>query len=269
VPSPKLVPLVLSEAERVSLGALACKSAAPKSPAMRAWIVLACAEMNGVTPLTRVAELTGVSRETVRKWRERFMEGRQSALADTPRPGAPRRITNEQKEALAAMLRTEERGPGQGPRCSTRAVAAETGMSQSSVSRIWRDFRPEPHLVTTRKPQLEEEAGTQEASRTTSQRLLFIERAAGEESLPPEVRAFAREARQTLKDLPAAVRGRGRIQPAYDELRRRIREAGGMRRRCSRCSRWFRARRRNAKYCESCLKYRQERAARRSRMKRA
>jgi hypothetical protein len=142
-------------------------------------------------------------------------------------------------------------------------------MSQSSVSRIWRDFRPELHLVTTRKRQVKEEAGTQEASRTTSQRLLFIEKAAGEESLPSEVRAFAREARQTLKDLPAAVRGRGRIQPTYDELRRRIREAGGMRRRCSRCHQCFPAQRRNAKYCESCLKYRRERAARRARMKRA
>ena len=76
VPSPKLVPLVLSDGERASLEALSRKRTASQSLAERARVVLACAEESGVAPLTRVAERTGVSRETVRKWRVRFLEGR-------------------------------------------------------------------------------------------------------------------------------------------------------------------------------------------------
>ena len=151
VPSPKLVPLVLSDAERASLEALARKRMASKSLAERARIVLACAEDGGVKPLTRVAGLTGVSRETVRKWRMRFMEGRESALADAPRAGAPRRITGEQKEVLVMRTRTEK-GPGRDSRWSTRTMAAEAGMSQSSVSRIWRCFGLKPHPDEARKP---------------------------------------------------------------------------------------------------------------------
>ena len=150
MPSPKLVPLVLSDAERASLEALSRKRTASQSLAERARVVLACAEESGVAPLTRVAEQTGVSRETVRKWRVRFMEGRVGALADAPRPGAPRKITDEQVEVLVTRTLTEK-GPGQDTHWSTRTMAAETGLSQSSVSRIWRAFGLKPHVVETWK----------------------------------------------------------------------------------------------------------------------
>jgi hypothetical protein len=64
VPSPKLVPLVLSDAERASLEALSRKRTAAQALAERARVVLACAEESGVAPLTRVAERTGLSRES-------------------------------------------------------------------------------------------------------------------------------------------------------------------------------------------------------------
>jgi transposase len=150
MPSPKLVPLVLSDAERASLEALSRKRTASQSLAERARIVLACAEESGVAQLTRVAERTGVSRESVRKWRVRFMEGRLGALGDAPRPGAPRKITDEQVEVLVTRTLTEK-GRGQDTHWSTRAMAAETGLSQSSVSRIWRAFGLRPHLVETWK----------------------------------------------------------------------------------------------------------------------
>ena len=67
--SPKLVPLLLPDDEREAL-------------AERARIVLACAEEGGVAPLTRVAARTGISRESVRKWRARFAEHRVDGLAD-------------------------------------------------------------------------------------------------------------------------------------------------------------------------------------------
>ena len=80
MPSPKLVPLVLSDAERASLEALSRKRTASQSLAGRARVVLACADEGGVAPLTRVAARTGLSRESVRKWRVRFMEGRLDGL---------------------------------------------------------------------------------------------------------------------------------------------------------------------------------------------
>jgi transposase len=150
VPSPKLIPLVLSDAERASLEALSRKRTASQSLAERARVVLACADEGGVAPLTRVAARTGLSRESVRKWRVRFMERRLDGLADAPRPGAARKITDEQVEVLVTRTITEK-GRGQDSHWSTRAMAAETGLSQSSVSRIWRAFGLKPHVVETWK----------------------------------------------------------------------------------------------------------------------
>ena len=150
MPSPKLVPLLLSDAERASLETLARKRTASQSLALRARIVLACAEDGGAAPLTAVAARLDVSRESVRKWRVRFTEGRLKGLADTPQPGAPRKITDEQVEVVVTRVLTEK-GPGQDTHWSTRTMAGETGLSQSSVSRIWRAFGLKPHLVETWK----------------------------------------------------------------------------------------------------------------------
>ena len=76
MPSPKLVPLLLTDGERASLEALVRKRTASQSLALRARIVLACAEDGGTASLTAVGEGLGVSRELVRKWRVRFVEGR-------------------------------------------------------------------------------------------------------------------------------------------------------------------------------------------------
>jgi hypothetical protein len=65
VPSPKLVPLLLTDGERDALGSLSRKRTASQSLALRARIVLACAEEGGTAPLTAVAARTGVSRESV------------------------------------------------------------------------------------------------------------------------------------------------------------------------------------------------------------
>jgi transposase len=85
-----------------------------------------------------------------RKWRVLFMEGRTAGLADVPRPGAPRKITDAQVEVVVTRVLTEK-GRGQDTHWSTRSMAAETGLSQSSVSRIWRAFGLKPHLVETWK----------------------------------------------------------------------------------------------------------------------
>jgi transposase len=103
-----------------------------------------------VAPLTAVAARTGVSGESVRKGRVRFMERRMDGLGDAARPGAPRKITDEQAGVLVTRTLTEK-GRGLDTHWSTRTMAAGTGLSQSSVSRIWRAFGLRPHIVQTWK----------------------------------------------------------------------------------------------------------------------
>jgi transposase len=148
MPGPRLEPLVLTGGERNALEALARKRTASQALAGRARIVLACAEEGA--SVTGVAGQFGVSREMVRKWRSRFLQDRMDGLADGPRPGAPRKITDEQVE-LVVTRTLNERGPGQDTHWSTRSMAAETGLNQTAVSRIWRAFGLKPHLIQTWK----------------------------------------------------------------------------------------------------------------------
>jgi transposase len=92
---------------------------------------------------TRVAERLGVSRMTAGKWRHRFVVDRLDGLVDEPRPGRPRTVSDEQVEAV--ITRTLETAPADATHWSTRSLAAELGLSQSAVSRIWRAFGLQPH----------------------------------------------------------------------------------------------------------------------------
>ena len=139
--------LELSDEERRVLTGWARRRTTAQALALRSKIVLECAAGR---PNTEVAERLGVSRETVRKWRSRFAADRLEGLSDEPRPGAPRKITDEQVEQVIAKT-LEERGPGRDTHWSTRSMAAATGMSQSAISRIWRAFGLKPHLVQTWK----------------------------------------------------------------------------------------------------------------------
>ncbi len=138
--NPRPAPLVLTDGERARLAAWADDPAAA-SLALRARIVLACAAgppgLAAGRPVARVAAELGLSRDTVRKWRSRFLAMRLAGLRDAPRPGAPRTITDEQVAGVIARLLLEAPPAGR-RRWSTRLMAAETGMSQSAVSRIWR-----------------------------------------------------------------------------------------------------------------------------------
>lgn len=99
---------------------------------------------------THVAQRLGVSRDMVGKWRGRFLARRLEGLVDEPRPGAPRRISDDRVDEV--IVKTLERQPAnQDSHWSTRSMARETGLSQTAVSRIWRAFGLEPHLVDTWK----------------------------------------------------------------------------------------------------------------------
>jgi hypothetical protein len=86
-----------------------------------------------------------VNQATVSKWRRRFVADRLDGLADAPRPGAPRTITDADVERV--IVKTLEETPTDATHWSTRSMANEAGMSQSAISRIWRAFGLKPHLV--------------------------------------------------------------------------------------------------------------------------
>jgi transposase len=147
VPSPKLVPLELTDDERRALVAWARRRKTSQSLALRSRIVLACA--GGASNHAIAADL-GVSRDTVSKWRSRFLKARLEGLTDEPRPGRPRTVSDEQVErVITAAL--EQAPPGGDTHWSTRSMARSAGVSQSTVSRIWRTFGLKPHVVQTWK----------------------------------------------------------------------------------------------------------------------
>src|SRR5207253_1051809 len=96
-----------------------------------------------------VAREIGVRRLTVGRWRQRFVAHRLDGLLDEPRPGAPRKITDEHVERVVRW--TLETAPRDATHWSTRAMARRSGLSQSAVSRIWRAFALQPHRVETFK----------------------------------------------------------------------------------------------------------------------
>ena len=142
----KLAELVLSDDEREALERWARRHTSAQSLAVRCRIVLACAEGGSNT---EVAGRLGLNRNTVNKWRSRFVEHRLDGLHDEPRPGAPRLIGDDDVERV--IVKTLEETPRDATHWSTRSMAAATGMSQSAVSRIWRAFGLKPHLVDSFK----------------------------------------------------------------------------------------------------------------------
>lgn len=139
-------PIMLKQEERSKLQEWARRPKTAQRLAMRARIVLGCADGKENRQVARELRITD---QTVCKWRERFRIDGLEGLADEPRPGAPRKISDAQVEAL--ITRTLESTPAQGTHWSTRTIAQAIGMSQSAISRIWRAFALQPHRVETFK----------------------------------------------------------------------------------------------------------------------
>jgi transposase len=139
--------LALTDAERETLEGWARRPKTAQALALRARIVLACAE--GMSNMD-VSRQLRTSPPTVTKWRRRFVSDRLEGLSDEPRPGAPRKITDEQVETVITKT-LEEAPPNEDTHWSTRSMANAAGMSQTAISRIWRAFELKPHLVQTWK----------------------------------------------------------------------------------------------------------------------
>lgn len=138
--------LVLSEQERDTLMSWSRRRKSAQALALRCRIVLMCAD--GLSN-TEVADALDVSRPTVGKWRSRFIERRLEGLVDEDRPGAPRKITDEQVERV--VVDTLESTPTNATHWSRASMAQRSGLSPSTVGRIWKGFQLKPHLSETFK----------------------------------------------------------------------------------------------------------------------
>jgi transposase len=137
---------VLSDEERAALVRWSRRANSSQALAQRCKIVLACADGSANT---QVAELLGVHPDTVSKWRNRFIKRRLDGLIDEDRPGRPPSITLEQVEDV--VVATLEQTPSNATHWSRTSMAARSGLSKSTIGRIWRNFGLKPHLTGTFK----------------------------------------------------------------------------------------------------------------------
>ena len=142
----KAVAIVLSDRERVELERRVRRRKSSHGAARRARIVLLAAD--GLSN-TAIAEKLGVSRRTVGLWRCRFAEKRVCGLDDEPRPGAPRRIGDD--KIAEVVTRALETTPDDATHWSRRSMARATGISATTVHRIWGAFGLQPHRVESFK----------------------------------------------------------------------------------------------------------------------
>ena len=138
--------LLLAQDEREVLEGFTRRRKTAAGLALRASIVLACAEGSSNKA---VARRLRVAQVTVGKWRSRFVRERLDGLLDDPRPGAPRRVTDKRVEEV--VTQTLESTPKGATHWSTREMAKKSGLSHMTVSRIWRAFGLQPHRSETFK----------------------------------------------------------------------------------------------------------------------
>src|SRR5271157_6039073 len=137
---PKKHDLVVSPEQKMALRQLLQQPRSSRSLAFRARIILECASEQNNAAVAAKLHTTGF---TVGLWRNRFIAEGLAGLGDEPRPGAPRQIGDEEIERVVRL--TLEKTPQGATHWSTRRLAARTGFSQSSISRIWRAFGLKPH----------------------------------------------------------------------------------------------------------------------------
>jgi transposase len=134
--------LTLTDQDRATLTRRARRAKSAQALALRSRIVLACAD--GLDNKA-VAAALGCHQATVGKWRSRFIERGPDGLSDEDRPGRPVTITDEQVEAI--VVATLEDTPKDATHWSRSSMAARSGLSPSTVGRVWEAFRLRPHLT--------------------------------------------------------------------------------------------------------------------------
>src|ERR1044072_2587381 len=141
-----IAPLVLSARERDYLERQVRRRRVARSLSERCRVILRCAE--GIASKEVAAEL-GLHEHTVGKWRRRFLKDRCDGLLDEARPGRPRIIDDDQ--VAAVIERTLRETPVDATHWSIRSMAAETGVSHTTIRRMWVAFGLQPHRSQTFK----------------------------------------------------------------------------------------------------------------------
>jgi transposase len=134
--------LILTAEERDQLTRWARRASSAQVLALRSKIILACGE--GKNGKTVAAEL-GCSENTVSKWRRRFIADRLEGLTDEARPGRPRTISVDQVEDV--IVATLESTPSNATHWTRAKMAERTGLSKTTIGKIWKNFGLKPHRV--------------------------------------------------------------------------------------------------------------------------
>ena len=138
--------VTVSTEQREQLQSWSRRTKTAQALALRSRIVLLAAD--GVAN-KEIARRQGCSQPTAGKWRQRFLDFGLDGLLDEPRPGTPRKLSDKQVERV--LTRTLESQPEAATHWSTRDMAKACGLSQSTISRIWRAFSLAPHRSETFK----------------------------------------------------------------------------------------------------------------------
>jgi transposase len=138
--------LTLSKHEQATLQRWARRAKSSQALALRANIILTCAQGHDNK---ETAALLRCHETTAGKWRKRFIDKRLDGLADEPRPGHAPTITDEQVEKV--VVDTLEETPDNATHWSRASMAKRSGLSRSTIGRIWKAFGLKPHLADTFK----------------------------------------------------------------------------------------------------------------------
>ena len=145
-PGRPMAALVLSEAERSFLEHQVRRRRVSRSLSDRCRMILRCAE--GLPNKVVAAEL-GVDQRTIGKWRRRFLRDRLDGLSDEPRSGRPRTVGDDRvAQVIDLTLNTT---PTDAAYWSTRSMARESGLSHTTIRRIWKTYGLQPHRLRNSK----------------------------------------------------------------------------------------------------------------------
>ncbi len=140
-------PVLITEAQRAELEALASGRRTEVRVSERAKIILAAAAGRGNYD---IGDELGIDRETCARWRGRFLEwGVAGILKDAPRAGRKRSVLAV--KAAEIVRKTTQERPANATHWSCRSMGRAVGVSEASVRRVWREHGLKPHLIKTFK----------------------------------------------------------------------------------------------------------------------